>query len=185
MNTGKPLDDKSITEYRTQAELTVNAQDTKAWEVVQRVREQFGKDCNTTRAACQKAGVSHTLYYNALQSPYVQGMLASELAARKQVLHQVLDRTWAPMLMNMANIASRGDSKESVQAARLLVELEKGLQEDSKLLEGPGNKRHPARALLESAKKATLRRTTIVEEVEIEPDEPVSDGNPVIDMEPG
>jgi hypothetical protein len=88
------------------------------------------------------------------------------------------------MLINMANVAASGDSKESVQAARLLVELEKGLQEDSKLLEGPGNKRHPARALLESAKKATIRRTTVVEEVEITPDDAISDGNPVIDAEP-
>ena len=88
------------------------------------------------------------------------------------------------MLINMANLAASGDSKESVQAARLLVELEKGLQEDSKLLEGPTDKRHPARALLESARKMTVRRTTVTEEVEIGSDEPISDGN-VVDMEPG
>lgn len=165
--------------------LTVSPTDVKHWETVQKVREQLGRDCATTRLACSRAGISHNLYYEALKNPYVQAQLAAELGARKQVLHQVLEKAWAPMLINMANVAASGDSKESVQAARLLVELEKGLQEDSKLLEGPGNKRHPARALLESAKKATLRRTTIVEEVEIGPDEPVSDGNPVIDMEPG
>jgi len=161
----------------------VSPQDVKMWEIVQKVREQFGKDCATTRLACQRAGITHSLYYDALHSPYVQGMLAQELAARKQVLHQVLERAWAPMLINMSNLAASNDSKEAVQAARLLVELEKGLQEDSKLLEGPANKSHPARALLESARKATFRRTTVTEEVEIEPDDAISDGN-VVDMEP-
>jgi hypothetical protein len=164
--------------------LAVSPSDIKMWESVQKVREQLGKDCATTRLACQRAGISHNLYYTALQNGYVQAQLAAELGARKQVLHQVLEKAWAPMLINMANVAASGDSKESVQAARLLVELEKGLQEDSKLLEGPGNKRHPARALLESAKKATIRRTTVVEEVEITPDDAISDGNPVIDAEP-
>ena len=164
--------------------LAVSPQDVKMWEVVQKVREQFeDRGCNTTRIACQRAGVSHTLYYNALQAPYVQGMLAAELNARKQVLHQILERAWAPMITNMARLAASGDSKESVQAFRALAELEKGLQEDSKLLDRPGNKRHPASALLESAKRATIRRTTVVEEVELEPGGDISDGN-VIDMEP-
>lgn len=161
----------------------VAPQDLKMWEVVQRVRDEFARDCNTTRLACQRAGLSHKLYYAALQNPYVQGMLAQELGARKQVLHEVLQRAWAPMLINMSNLAASSDSKEAVQAARLLVELEKGLQEDSKLLETGGSKSHPARALLDSARKATFRRTTVVEEVEIDPDTPVSDGN-TIDLMP-
>lgn len=149
-------------------ELPISPQDIKYWECVQRVREQFSRGCNTTRKACELAGVSHDFYYVALKSPYVQSQIALELDAIDKATHEIVRRSWVPIMINMARIAESQDSKEAVQAARLVREVQQDLKKMAEELDR-GSATHPAKLLAQSyLKPRAVRRTTVVEEVELE-----------------
>jgi hypothetical protein len=150
--------------------LPVSSQDLKYWACVQKVRDQFlEKGVNTTRKACKLAGVSHDFYYTSLKSPYVQSMMAQEIAALEQATHEIIQRSWVPAVINMARIAANQGSKEAVQAARFLrdvgIDIKQVVEQAQKGEVGA----HPAKLLTQSyLRPRKLTRTTTVEEIELD-----------------
>ena len=170
-------------------DIVANSDDTdltfdRRWNLVRKVFEAMGKPgVNNIRTALEYTQVPTSSFYVAINDPAVRARTVEWMQASDRAILARIEASRYAIVQNLIDIAS-SNSREAVAAARTLEEIKAGVVKDLASDEQPGKGRHPARALLESAKKATLRRTTIVEEVEIGPDEPVSDGNPVIDMEP-
>jgi hypothetical protein len=111
--------------------LPLSPQDVKQWELVQAVREQFRKRATTTSDACKAANVPRRSYYAVLRNPYVQGMMLEQMQALSQATLAILEQGWVQVLRNMMSLAQSADSKEAVQAARLLYEMKKDLEKQS------------------------------------------------------
>ena len=153
--------------------------DMKQWEIVQRVLKQFSKDCTTTVAACKAAGVPHRTYYNAIANPVVQMLRLQQMQGTAAAAQHLIEKNWLHVLGNVAAIARSDDSREAVQAARLLrdvyADLEKGLGPERG--RGVGQESDAAKAIRSflGGKKVLLRQTVTTQEIEVEDD--VSVGN--------
>lgn len=143
--------------------MPISALDIKYWDTVQNVRAQYALGCDTTRKAIQQAGVDKNLYYRALKSRFVQSQLLDEVVARKEAMHVILEETWVPILMNLAEIAGGDVARDAVPAARLLNEIRQELDvEFSPRKEGADQlsvAQQLTRAFL-SGGKVTARETT-------------------------
>jgi len=154
------------------------------WLIVRKVFEAMGEPgVSNIRTALERTGTPQSTFYDAINDPAVKAATVSWMQASDRAILARIEASRYAIVQNLIDIAS-SNSREAVAAARTLEEIKAGVVKDLASDGVVEKARHPARALLESAKKMTVRRTTVTEEVEIGPDEPVSDGNPVIDMEP-
>lgn len=166
--------------------ITITAADAEAWRLVESVMSQLNaKDCTTITEACNRSGVPRMSFYNYMHRPYVQGCLQARDRERIQVTREVLERSWAPILINLVDIASgKGSDRDAVAAAGLVVKLDEKLQESAREGENPVAK--SALALLESFlghKTVTLRRE--IQEILVDFPETPDDPFQVIDVTPG
>lgn len=154
--------------------------DSKQWDVVQRVLAEFSKDCTTTVDACKAAGINRATYYNALANPVVQQLRLQQMMSTIAATQHLIERNWMPVVANMLSIASNDDSREAVQAARLVKDIYKDVQDGL----GPGghgglgeetDAAKAIRQFLGGKKVKRLIQTTTVQEVEVVDD--ISDGN--------
>jgi len=153
------------------------------WLIVRKVFEAMAvPGVNNIRKALEYTGIAQSTFYDAIGDPAVKARTVEWIGASDRAVLARIESERFGYVENLARIA-KSDSREAVAAARTLEEIKASVVKDLAADEVPGKGRHPARALLESARKATFRRTTVTEEVEIEPDDAISDGN-VVDMEP-
>ena len=146
--------------------------DSKHWELVQLVMAQFGPDCTTTIDALRKANVPVNTYYRAMRNPVVQQLRLQQMVGVSAATQHLIEKNWLGVLANMSRIARSGDSRESVQAARLLRDVYKDVREGISPVGGtPGEESDAARAVrrfLSGKSIKRVRRTTVTEEVEVE-----------------
>jgi hypothetical protein len=181
----------SSTSKDNSSELLITGTESKHWELVQAVNEQFRKGITTTVAACEAAGVGRRLYYQALQSPYVQQQRLMQIQSMNEASSTVLEKWWLRIMMNMAKLAASDDSKESVQAARFVREVMKDLEVQAQT--SAQEERGAVDSFMEqfitapgSRKKYKARRKkgSITEEIEVEipgGSTDISGGNEIID----
>jgi hypothetical protein len=163
--------------------LPLSPTDIKHWELVQVVREQYHKRATTTRDACQAANVPVMTYYRALQSPYVQQMMVEQMHALSQATLAVLERGWFKVVSNMMNLAQSAQSKEAVQAARLMYEMKQDLEKQGagQGVVGESAAAQAVKSFL-GGKKLKLTQTTVTREITVDNDD-VSGGNTIIEGE--
>lgn len=158
--------------------------DSKHWELVQLVNAQYGPDCTTTYAALEKAGVPPNTYYRAMRNPVVQQLRLEQMQGTLAASQHLIEKNWLGVLASMASIARKGDSRESVQAARFLRDVYKDIQQGIGPNTGdPGAESDAARTLrrfLGGKEVKRLRRTTVTEEIEVQSSDSEANG-PIID----
>jgi len=125
------------------------------------------------KRACEETAVPRWQFYQALNNELVQGEIGHMLAVMRTVEARFLQENWFDMLSYQMRIATgdEGTPRDAVAAARFLDGIRQGVEGK---MDGGHKKeagKHPARALLESARGSvtTLRRTTVTEEIEVTP----------------
>ena len=154
----------------------LSGKDLKDWEIVQRVLAQLSDKCTNTQAACKEAGVVRSTYYAALHNPIVQQLRLQAMVGTQAAAQKMIEKSWLPVIANMASIARDGDSREAVQAARFLRDvyddIQRGLDSGAgKHLDGESAAAKAIRSFL-GGKKVLLRQTTTTQEIEVEEDAP-------------
>jgi hypothetical protein len=115
-----------------------------------------------------------------MRNPIVQQLRLQQMMNVETAVQYVIERNWMPVIGSMIRIAKAGDSRESVQAARLIKDIYKDIQ-DSLAREGSrdaGVQSEAARTIRQflGGKKVVLRQKEVVREIEVE-DDVISDGN--------
>ena len=124
----------------------------------------------TYTRAFEATGVNYWDFYRAYKRPVVQAMVADWLGELNLATASMLRKRWLGVMHNMAEIASgnKGDERAAVQAARFLENVRHRLEERYDDKDKGSGEVHPAKRLMDSyLKPKALRRTTVVEEVEI------------------
>ena len=142
--------------------------------MVECVRRQYEHGVTDILKACRACGISHTTYYRALEDPYVQQQVTSELAAKREATHTVIQQAWLSILRNMASIAKDDKTRTGVDAARFVAQMASEVEERAEEQTQQTTVSQAARLLdrfkTSAPKTVRARRTTtIIEEVVNEP----------------
>jgi hypothetical protein len=175
-----PLDDGGTT--------PLDPKDVAAIVVVRKVLDWMAETGDYTYThAFEATGVSYWSFYRAYRRPAVQAMVADWLDELNLATASMLRKRSLGVMHNMMEIASgnKGDERAAVQAARFLESVRHRVEESHGDRDKVNGEVHPAKLLVESyLKPKALRRTTVVEEVEIADESSehrggvaVSDGN--------
>jgi hypothetical protein len=111
--------------------ILITPQESKYWEIVQAVNEQFKRGVTTTREACKRAGVGKTMYYEAMHSKYVQLKRVEQIRGLTDASVAIVVDNWLPVLHNIVAIATgeKGSDRDAALAARLVKEVYDDLRE--------------------------------------------------------
>jgi len=143
--------------------------DQRDWDRVLAVRAAFQEGATNIKAACEKANVSRQVFYDSIKNPLIQEAILSEMRGLDAIASEVLSTWWVRVLVNMSNIATSGDSKEAVQAARFLRDVKMDLERDSQSsgVGGSSDARRIIDAVMgHQGKRLKLRQVT--QEIEVE-----------------
>jgi hypothetical protein len=149
----------------------ISPTDVKSWKRVQSVVEALGQPgCDTIQAACQRAGVARRTVYRDFENPYVQQRLVETLQVLDAATVQLIDNGWLRVILEMEAIATSGDSKQAVQAARFLLDVKHDLERAMGSRQDQGKDSAAARAIQAflGGKRLTLTQTTVKQEIQVE-----------------
>jgi hypothetical protein len=165
---------KSIAPLNDEGIMPLDPKDAAALVVVRKVLDWMAETGDWTYThAFEGTGVDYWNFYRAYKRPAVQAAVADWLGELNVATAAMLRKRWLQVMAHMTDIATGGvgDPRAAVQAARFLDGVRQQVGSQSEGEKGQGEQSVAARMLQRFVTPTRLRRTTVVEEVELAPDD--------------